>query len=1184
MNPQHDSPTFEFHVSRAARERYGLDQSWFSITGDLVLADMAMTRRLAYRMNQARDVVHAPERAVHAGQLHAMGLIDEILHYVAALYRRRVRAEAFAQALAAVEQRLGRTRADVLLLAFTREFPPLAVYRGDLGPEDWLAGETAGVSHRRMALEELLLLWLANVNPAFGPFRELFHDQTLAGPEYAAAIGEVAAAFAAMPPFGPDDQPLVDMLRSPAIASPHSLWGQLDYIRTRWRDLLGEFLDRLLVTLDVLREEERAFLLRFATWSEGHSPPPPDFRWLDAEDERFSVDQDWMPRVVLIAKSSHVWLNQLARQYGREITRLDHIPDEELDRLAGWGVTGLWLIGLWERSAASQRIKQLCGNPDALASAYSLADYRIAADLGGDDAYRELEERARRRGLKLASDMVPNHMGIDSRWVIEHPHWFLALEHSPYPAYGFHGPDLSPDPRVSLRIEDHYYDRTDAAVVFQRVDNATGETRYIYHGNDGTFMPWNDTAQLDFLKPEVREGVIQTILHVARQFPIIRFDAAMTLAKRHYQRLWFPEPGSGGAIPSRAEHGLTRAAFDARMPVEFWREVVDRVAAEAPDTLLLAEAFWLMEGYFVRTLGMHRVYNSAFMNMLRDEDNAGYRSVIKNTLEFDPEILKRYVNFMNNPDERTAVDQFGKGDKYFGVCTLMATLPGLPMLGHGQVEGFAERYGMEFRRAAWEETPDFGLIERHEREIFPLLRRRRLFADAGDFLLFDFFTADGKVNEDVFAYSNRHGNEAALVIYHNRFADTAGWIRESAAFARGRGGEERVLVRRTLAEGLGLTAAPGRWCRFRDQRSGLEYLRSSQEIHERGLYSELNAYGCHVFVDIHEVASDAEHPWDALASELAGRGVPRLDDALREIALRPLTRPLRALLAADLLWALAVPEPRPASTAARPASALDAHRAEVERRLRAAIAAVRERAGEGADAEVAIAGTLTRLGAVLALPGPIPGPAPEARNGAPGAPGAERPAAAPDGPPAAAEPGASAPRARETLVAWALVAGIARAWGERNAAASLARWWSEWSWDRVVAESLEGTGLEAGEAWRAAERILLLATHVGGFRAAAAAGDSRAAAALDAWLGDERARRLLGVNLHQGTWWIGKEALESWVGWLSAAATVEREAGGLSRAERDREARGAAALAARVLEAAAAAGYRVEALAERVRG
>ena len=29
----------------------------------------------------------------------------------------------------------------------------------------------------------------------------------------------------------------------------------------------------------------------------------------------------------------------------------------------------------------------------------------------------------------------------------------------------------------------------------------------------------------------------------------------------------------------------------------------------------------------------------------------------------------------------------------------MATMPGLPMFGHGQIEGFAEKYGMEYRRA-----------------------------------------------------------------------------------------------------------------------------------------------------------------------------------------------------------------------------------------------------------------------------------------------------------------------------------------------------------------------------------------------------------------------------------------------------------------------------------------------------
>ena len=209
-------------------------------------------------------------------------------------------------------------------------------------------------------------------------------------------------------------------------------------------------------------------------------------------------------------------------------------------------------------------------------------------------------------------------------------------------------------------------------------------------------MPWNDTAQLNYLIPEVREAVIQTILDVARRFPVIRFDAAMTLAKRHYQRLWFPQPGGGGDIPSRAEFGMTREQFNQAFPEEFWREVVDRVAQEVPDTLLLAEAFWMMEGYFVRSLGMHRVYNSAFMNMLRDEKNQEYRQVIKNTIEFDPEILKRYVNFMNNPDERTAVDQFGKGDKYFGISTLMATMPGLPMFGPLGRRNAQNEYGAKY--------------------------------------------------------------------------------------------------------------------------------------------------------------------------------------------------------------------------------------------------------------------------------------------------------------------------------------------------------------------------------------------------------------------------------------------------------------------------------------------------------
>src|SRR6202012_1681926 len=209
---------------------------------------------------------------------------------------------------------------------------------------------------------------------------------------------------------------------------------------------------------------------------------------------------------------------------------LDQIPEEELATLAHRGINSLWLIGVWERSRASKTIKQLCGNQDAVASAYSLFDYKISEDLGGEQAYIALRDRCYHKGIRLASDMVPNHMGIDSPWVVDHPEWFMSRSDSPYPAYSFNGPDLSADHRVEIKIDDKYYSQEDAAVVFRRRDNSTGEISYLYHGNDGTSFPWNDTAQLDYMNPAVREHVIQTILHVARLFPVIRFDAAMTLA------------------------------------------------------------------------------------------------------------------------------------------------------------------------------------------------------------------------------------------------------------------------------------------------------------------------------------------------------------------------------------------------------------------------------------------------------------------------------------------------------------------------------------------------------------------------------------------------------------------------------------------------------------------------------
>ncbi len=878
----------DFRLARAARTRYRL--------ADLTLAaDLATARTIAARVNAERGTVSSETGAepLTAGQLHAAGLLVAVLGRLVDRYRAEADPAAIAAADDWLRMRLGNQPTGAAVAAFAAEFPARLAIPEQPDPAT--------------AVAQLLLLASLDENAAVDPFRELVDLRAV---REGRALGAVADAlevyFAERPGFGPEGRSLVELLRQPAAAAPGSLGDQLRWIRQHWAGLFGgvidDLLDRLLVALDVLAEERQA---ADRAWFAAHDPgaggPAEVYTYDPGEEERFSPDRDWMPSLVLIAKSTYVWLDQLSRRYSREIRTLDAIPDDELDRLAGWGITGLWLIGLWERSAASERIKRLRGDPDAVASAYSLDDYAIAADLGGPGALANLRERAGARGIRLASDMVPNHMGIDSRWVIQHPERFLSLPGSPFPGYTFNGPDLSSDERVGIVLEDHYYDATDAAVVFKRFDRLTGDERYVYHGNDGTSFPWNDTAQLDYSRADVREAVIQTILSVARQFPVIRFDAAMVLARKHIQRLWFPEPGHGGAIPSRAGHGMTRAEFDRAMPREFWREVVDRVAAEVPGTLLLAEAFWLLEGYFVRTLGMHRVYNSAFMNMLRDERNAEYRLVIRNTLEFDPAILGRFVNFMSNPDERTAVDQFGSGDKYFGVAALMATLPGLPMLGHGQVEGFTEKYGMEFRRPKLDEAVDEGLLAHHERTIFPLLHRRASFAGADGFRLYDVVAGDGSVNEDVFAYSNvGPRGERTLVVYHNRYAEARGTIRESVGFNGRDPDGERRMRRETLAEGLGLSGREDRWLRIRDAMTGFEGLRWSAGIARDGLRVELDAYRCHVLVDLEELADQPGRPVATLAVELGDGWIPSIDEALAGIVLRPAHEAARARLAAAI--------------------------------------------------------------------------------------------------------------------------------------------------------------------------------------------------------------------------------------------------------------------------------------------
>ena len=101
--------------------------------------------------------------------------------------------------------------------------------------------------------------------------------------------------------------------------------------------------------------------------------------------------------------------------------------------------------------------------------------------------------------------MVPNHArGIDSRWArasrVVHGAGGAA-----FPNYRFDGENLSPRPGDAnpYRAGLLFTQRCRGGVCARARD---GRRRYIHHGNDGTGLPWNDTAQLDHTCADVRQG------------------------------------------------------------------------------------------------------------------------------------------------------------------------------------------------------------------------------------------------------------------------------------------------------------------------------------------------------------------------------------------------------------------------------------------------------------------------------------------------------------------------------------------------------------------------------------------------------------------------------------------------------------------------------------------------------
>jgi hypothetical protein len=363
----------------------------------------------------------------------------------------------------------------------------------------------------------------------------------------------------------------------------------------------------------------------------------------------------------LFEVNARQWIAGLRERLGQELD-LASVPDDELDRWVGYGVTHVWLMGVWPTGAVSRgealRHDELRSaysealpdwqEGDVMGSPYAVESVRVDEFLGGDLGLERFRKRLNQRGVSLVLDFVPNHLGRDHAWVKTHPERFVGASEA------FEG---------SFRVE------TQAGV------------RFLAHGKDPFFPGWTDTVQVEYRSAEAREAMMGILEAIAGRCDGVRCDMAMLVLSDVFDRTW-------GHLPY---DGLCAEG-------EFWEVATERVRQRNPGFLFLAEAYWGMEERLCGA-GFDYAYDKTLYDRLVHDDAAG---AVAHILGMGGMNARR-AHFLENHDEPRAAGLIGL-DRLKSALLMSFGLPGMRFLHDGQVEGFRRFARIQLGRRAKEET------------------------------------------------------------------------------------------------------------------------------------------------------------------------------------------------------------------------------------------------------------------------------------------------------------------------------------------------------------------------------------------------------------------------------------------------------------------------------------------------
>ena len=350
----------------------------------------------------------------------------------------------------------------------------------------------------------------------------------------------------------------------------------------------------------------------------------------------------------------------------------DSLDDQELARIKDETKAGeIWLMDIFQIGEVNR-----WGTGGG--SVYSIKGYKIKPELGGEAGFDAFVARAKRAGLKVKTDFIPNHTSLDSDMLAQRPEGFLH----------FVPPQNLTDEQIMAgvpREEGPYFSPIYRLITTENYpeNGKRIHKRILVHHprtNYGDAM-WVDLAQIDYSHPEARAWQSREMrrLLIDRGVDSVRRDMAYDIVNARFYHRWVQiieqelqsTPEGWGRRGTVAMLEGFKARWAALRGAEFLEEATLAVKAAKPGAVMIDEAY--SHATELSRAGSDGVYNKSdhdlsmgqvgLYDAMVSRDGARIRAALANAA------FRRWqrggapmVNFIGTHDggEGNPVDKFGR--------------------------------------------------------------------------------------------------------------------------------------------------------------------------------------------------------------------------------------------------------------------------------------------------------------------------------------------------------------------------------------------------------------------------------------------------------------------------------------------------------------------------------------------